>query len=60
MVLNDGACNADGGGGGGALEGDGIVGVICLAFVFSRPDLPGSDDDKAYVLSSRFSLICAR
>ena len=52
VFLDEGADNA-GGGGGGALEGDGIVRGICPIFEYSRPDLAGSDDDEKCLLSSR-------
>lgn len=51
--LNDGAHNADGGGGGGALEGTGTVGGISPTVRLSRTDFPGSNDKEGHVLSSR-------
>lgn len=50
VTLNDGACNADGGGGGGALEGDGIVGAICPTLGFARPNFPASNGNEEHVL----------
>lgn len=55
MILNEDACKAGCGGGGGALEGDGIVWAVCPWLLVLDAESPRSDDAKVFVpLSSLF------